>query len=137
MKTSFVTSAGVLACLLSCASLAADGQGNYAIWGAGGRSCNQFVQSRPDPAKLAPFRDYLMGFLTAVNSLAPDTYDALGGKSLETSLDSLRDYCDAHKMDSFERAIGQLLLSQHDQRSRTPPGSSHGWSGGPAPQATP
>lgn len=137
MKFPLPRYAGIFACLVSCALSAADGQGNYAIWGAGGRSCNQFSQSRPDAAKLATFRDYLMGYLTAFNTLAPDTYDALGGESLETSLNWLDEYCGQHKMDSFERAVGQLLLTRHEQRSRTPPGTSRGWSNAPAPTATP
>ncbi|MBK8960814.1 MAG: hypothetical protein IPM80_20945 [Proteobacteria bacterium] len=112
---------GIVACLTSGLAPAADHQGNYAIWGAGGRSCHQFAQARPDAAKLATFRDYLMGYLTAVNTLAPDTYDALGGESLETSLSWLADYCGEHKMDSFERAVGQLLVARHDQRLQSPP----------------
>jgi len=129
--------AGALACLASCAASAADSQGNYAIWGEGGRSCNQFTQARPHAARLAPFRDYLMGYLTAFNMLAPDTYDAVGGESLETTLSWLDEYCDTHKMDSFERALGQLLLARHDQRARMPPGTTRGWSNGPATPATP
>jgi hypothetical protein len=128
---------GVLACLASGVVSAADAQGNYAIWGAGGRSCNQFAQAQQDATRLAPFRDYLMGYLTAFNTLAPDTYDAVGGESLETSLSWLGQYCDQHKMDSFERAMGQLLLARHDQRSQRPPGANRGWGNVPSPPTTP
>ncbi len=129
--------AGAVACLASCVASAADGQGNYAIWGTGARSCDQFTQSKQDATKLAPFRDYLMGYLTAFNTLAPDTYDAVGDESLETTLAWLDQYCDQHKMDSFERAMGQLLLARHDQRSRVPPGANRGWSNGSSSLATP
>ena len=129
--------AGVIACLTSCAACAADSQGNYAIWGAGGRSCHQFTQSSAEASTLAPFRDYLMGYLTAFNALTPDTYDAVGGASLEKTLVWLAAYCGEHKMDSFERAIGQLLVSSHDQRTRLPPGTSRGWSSGPSSPTTP
>lgn len=128
---------GVVACCASHVVPAADAQGNYAIWGAGGRSCNQFAQSRPDAAKAATFRDYLMGYLTAVNTLVPETYDALGGESLETSLSWLSDYCDAHKMDSFERAVGQLILARHDQRLQGPARAGRGWSNAPPPATSP
>jgi hypothetical protein len=127
----------VAACLTSCAVSAADARGNYAIWGAGGRSCNQFVQSRQEVAKLAPFRDYLMGYLTAFNTLATDTYDAVGGETLETTQSWLDEYCQQHKMDSFEHALGQLLLARHDQRLRVPPGTGQGWSSGPATPVKP
>lgn len=122
--------AGLCAALCAAALpvVAADGAGNYAIWGAGGRSCHQFEVATTDPAQTAAFRDFLMGYLTAFNTLAPETYDALGGESLESALSWLRDYCDQHQMDSFERALGQLLLARHDARSRVPPGSGRrGW----------
>ena len=128
---------GIVACCTSSVVPAADAQGNYAIWGAGGRSCHQFSQARPDAAKVATFRDYLMGYLTAVNTLAASTYDALGGESLETSMTWLDEYCGEHKMDSFERAVGQLLLARHDHRLQSPPGASRGWSNAPAPSASP
>lgn len=112
----------------SLPALAADAGGNYAIWGAGGRSCHQFDVAAANPAEVAAFRDFLMGYLTAFNTLAPETYDALGGQPLEGALEWLRDYCDQHQMDSFERALGQLLLARHDERSRVPPGSGRrGW----------
>lgn len=116
---------------------AADRQGNYAIWGAGGQSCHQFALSDQDVSKTAPYRDYLMGYLTAFNAFAPDTYDATGGVTLEATLTWLRRYCDAHAMDSFERAVGQMLLTQHAARTRLPPGTSAGWGDARAPPGRP
>ncbi|MEQ8234973.1 MAG: hypothetical protein RLW61_01645 [Gammaproteobacteria bacterium] len=106
---------------------AADAAGNYAIWGAGSRSCHQFERARDDSTALASFRDYLMGYLTAYNTLAPQTYDALGGLSLEDALAWVDDYCDLHKIDSFERAVAQLIVSRHDARSRGHGSSSGSW----------
>ncbi|MBX9608697.1 MAG: hypothetical protein K2Y51_20930 [Gammaproteobacteria bacterium] len=115
-------------CAAALPTRAADTAGNYAIWGVGGRSCHQFDVAAADPAEVAAFRDFLMGYLTAFNTLAPETYDALGGQPLENALEWLHDYCDQHQMDSFERALGQLLLARHDERSRVPPGSGRrGW----------
>ncbi len=137
MKTRMLYLAGTFACLCAGLVSAADSQGNFAIWGVGGRSCNQFAQSAQDVTQTTSFRDYLMGYLTAFNSLAPETYDATGGEALETTLAWLREYCDAHKMDSFDRAVGQMLLARHDQRSRIPPSASRGWGGGKSPPASP
>ena len=129
--------AGVSACLWACIAPAADDQGNYAIWGAGARSCNHFALAAQNESELSSFRDYLMGYLTAFNTLTPDTYDATGGETLEKSLLWLRRYCSEHKMDSFERALGQLLLTQHEQRSRMSPGRSQGWGGRTSQSAPP
>lgn len=127
MKRSF---AGLLAilCLGHLASAsAADADGNYAIWGAGGRSCNQYLMAASEAAKTARFKDFLMGYLTAYDMLAEDTYSAVGEMNLEGSLSWLNDYCSANKMDSFERAITVFVAAQHDSRLRTPPGTSSGW----------
>ena len=122
----------------SLPAVGADAQGNYAIWGAGGRSCNQFARAAGDATQMASFRDYMMGYLTAVNTLSPDTYDAVGGESLETALGWLGEYCDEHKMDSFERALSQLVVARHEQRSRVPPNAANrGWGAGPTSPASP
>ena len=111
------------------ATEAADSAGNYAIWGAGGRSCHQFLNAAVGSADLATFGDYLMGYLTAANTIAPDTYDAVGGDSLEVTLASLKEYCAGHKIESFERALSQLLDAHRNHRSRQPPGATRGWGG--------
>lgn len=114
---------------------AADDAGNYAIWGMGGRSCNQFQRSAADADARAPFRDFLMGYLTAYNALTPATYNALGTMSLEDALDWLDDYCGLHKLDSFDRALGQLLVAHHATRAANGAGSG-GW-GRPATPSEP
>jgi len=106
---------------------AADSAGNYAIWGAGARSCHQFRRAGDDAASLAPFRDFLMGYLTAYNTLAPQTYNALGKQSLEDALGWIGEYCATHQIDSFERAVTQLVVAHHEQRTR---GVGHGGGSG-------
>ncbi len=120
---------------------AADAGGNYAIWGAGSRSCHQFTSTRANPGDAAAFDHFLMGYLTAYGALAPDTYSIAGPLSLEKSLAWLGDYCAANQMDSFERAISQFVAVQHETRLRAPPGAaSSGWGRAlppPPPEAAP
>ena len=121
---------------ISTPLLAADPAGNYAIWGAGARSCHQFLRAVGDEAQLSGYRDYVMGYLTAVNTLSASTYDAVGGESLETTLKWINDYCAGHKIESFERALTQLIDARHEQRLRQPPGATRGWGGGGAPPSS-
>ena len=65
-----------------------------------------------------PFKHFLMGYLTAYNAVADDTYSALGGLNLNQAIEWLDDFCDAHAMDSFDRAIGRLLIAHHETRDR-------------------
>ncbi len=94
----------------------ADSACNYAIWGAGSRSCHQFSSSGIDDSAREPFKHFLMGYLTAYNAVADDTYSALGGLNLNQAIEWLDDFCDAHAMDSFDRAIGRLLIAHHETR---------------------
>lgn len=120
----------------ACAAPAADPAGNYAIWGAGARSCNQFGLSAGS-AERSAFRHFLMGYLTAYNTLAPETYNALGEASLEDALAWLETYCDTHKLDSFERAVMQLVAAHHAERERGAAAGDGGaaWGRAPAPAA--
>ena len=123
-------------CCFAPALLAADGAGNYAIWGAGARSCNQFLLADDDGQ--AAFKHFLMGYLTAQNTVQDDTYDTTGHMSLDKVLVWLNDYCGLHKLDSFEHAVVQFLAAHYDSRLRRPPGARSGW-GDPAsaPQISP
>lgn len=112
--------------------MAADAGGNYAIWGPGARSCNQYQRSVEDAAARSAFRDFLMGYLTAYNALAPTTYNALGDMSLEQALAWLDDYCAAHLLDSFDRALGQMLIDRHESRTQAGDNPAGSW-GRPQP----
>ena len=59
--------------------------------------------------------------------LSEDTYNATGTQSLEKSLVWLSDYCEMHQMESFNRAIQQLLSTSYESRHRVPPGRERGW----------
>ena len=113
---------------------AADAAGNYAIWGAGGRSCHQFQRSATDLQARAPFKDFLMGYLTAYNALATMTYNALGDMTLEDAVGWLDTYCAAHQLDSFDRALGQMLRERHESRTQAS-NAAGGWGRPPAPAA--
>ncbi len=113
----------------------ADAAGNYAIWGAGSRSCHQYQVSAADSAARQPFRDYLMGYLTAYNAVAAETYNALGDLNLEQALGWLSEYCDSNKIDSFDRAVTQLILAHFDERSRgVSNAAGAGWGRAPVAQ---
>lgn len=68
-----------------------------------------------------------MGYLTALNGLSEDTYNALGEMTLEAALEWLDGYCDLNKLDSYERAIKQLVTAHYAERQRSPRGRSGGW----------
>ena len=107
-------------------AIAADAAGNYAIWGVGKASCHRFLQTTTD-APDDRYKVFVMGYLTAFNTLSEETYNATGTQTLDVSLDSLVDYCELHQMDSFDRAIQQMISTAYDSRQRVPPGRERGW----------
>lgn len=115
-------------------ALAADDAGNYAIWGVGRASCNQYVKSN-NATTDERYKVFLMGYLTAVNTLSDDTYNVTGSQPLDKTLAWLTDYCGTHQMDSFDRAVQQLVEAGFESRQRVPPGHERGW--GRAGQAAP
>ncbi len=107
---------------------AADGAGNYAIWGVGQSSCFQFTKAIAKDDTEA-YRNYLMGYLTAFNTLSESTYNVTGKAKLSEVSEWLEGYCDLHQIESFNRAIQQYVSQQFENRSTVAPGSSQGWGG--------
>lgn len=110
----------------SLEALAADTAGNYAIWGVGRASCHQYVKSN-NATEDERYKVFLMGYLTAMNTLSEDTYNVTGTQPLDAALVWLTDYCGEHQMDSFDRAVQQLVDARFEQRQRVPPGRERGW----------
>lgn len=124
--------AASLGLLLTGAAHSADQSGNYAIWGVGSHSCFKFSKSNVAEDTAKTYRDYLMGYLTAYNAVASDTYSALGGYTLSEAMGWLGEYCDTNKMDSFDRAVKQMIVMRHAARKQAANGSQ-GWGRAVAP----
>lgn len=90
---------------------AADEQGNYAVWGIGQASCNQFLKARAEDSA-RDFGTYLAGYLTAVNTLSPGIHSATGRRTATDNLATIAQYCEDHRMDSFERGIQSLVETE-------------------------
>lgn len=116
-------------------TLAADAAGNYAVWGVGQASCNQFVAAY-DQATAQDYKSYLAGYLTAYNTVAHLTYQATGKNTATDNLKFLHDHCAGHRMDSFERAIQALLANVQEQRQQGAATQLNSW-GRPPPSAQP
>ncbi|MBI2802141.1 MAG: hypothetical protein HYX63_17980 [Gammaproteobacteria bacterium] len=111
---------------------AADAAGNYAVWGVGQASCNQFVAAYGQ-ATAQDYKSYLAGYLTAYNTVAHLTYQATGKNTATDNLKFLHDHCVGHRMDSFERAIQALLANKEAQRQQGAATQSNNWGRPPAP----
>jgi len=128
------------ACLLVSLAVtgaeAADEGGNYAVWGIGQASCNQFVKAlQADEAR--DYSTYLAGYLTAFNTISPGIHSATGRATSADNLGRIADYCADHRMDSFERAIQSVVKEASAATVASAKESPSTWGRPAAPPAQP
>lgn len=107
---------------LSLQTWAADKSGNYAIWGKGQKSCFRYLKDR-SAAEDGPYKDYVMGYLTAYNAVTPETYSISSDMKLDDIMEWLDDYCDVNQMGGLEASMLDFIINHYEKRHRTPPGS--------------
>ena len=111
----------ILLFIASYPVLAADSNGNYAIWGAGNKSCHSYNLARAakDDNK---FRDYTMGYLTAYNHHTESTYSISRDMNLEQVLSWMDELCEMKPIISFDEALVSFISEHHEHRMKFPPG---------------
>jgi hypothetical protein len=110
----------LLLSLLPTAILAADNNNNYAIWGMGRKVCNNYNKAR-EAEDYVRYKDYLMGYLTAYNKLAQDTYRVSGKKDLNEILEWMDEYCETKQIHSFESAVTDFIIEHTEDRIKRSP----------------
>ena len=100
---------------------AADKSGNYAIWGKGSKSCFRYLKDRT-ANKDEPYRNYVMGYLTAYNAMTPETYSISRNMKLDEIMTWLDDYCDLKQMHGLEQSLIEFVSRHYEKRYRAPPG---------------
>lgn len=109
------------------AAEAADRDGNYAVWGVGQRSCNQFNTAR-ERGELTEYESYALGYLTAYNTFVPDTFRIAPALDRTGVIAWLDRYCSVTPVDSFERALKQMMEHFHAERQTLAPNARRlGW----------
>ena len=118
--------------LIVCLSLVqvshgADANGNYRVMTTDlVKSCAALnaavtlAQVEDSWAPLHGFSLYTMGYLTAVNRLAFDTYDLAAGKNPKNLLLWLERYCEAHPGKSTDEALHELVKELYPTRRAYP-----------------
>ena len=108
--------------LLSETLLAVDSSGNYAIWGVGNKSCHRYNLSRANDDD-AKYRDYIMGYFTAYNHQAENTYSISARMNLEEIMTELDEECELKPIISFDEALINFIIQHHENRMKSAPGA--------------
>lgn len=101
--------------IIAVPSYAEDMNGNHAVWGIGQSSCHSYTQARA-AGEYTDYKVYLMGYLTAYNSLMADTYSITGTQDLNEVLAWIDAHCKSAAMDSYEHALKQMVTEMHETR---------------------
>lgn len=104
-----------LSLLASTGAFAADAQGNFAVWGLGQASCNAYNKARA-AHKDADYKTYLMGYLTACNTITPNTARVTGDADLNAILHWLDNYCHKSVVESYESALHHLAVEMNKSK---------------------
>ncbi len=99
---------------------ATDKNGSYAIWGMGRKSCYSYNLAR-EAGDYVRYKDYLMGYLTAYNAMAEDTYRIAGKMELDDILEWMDDYCEFKQVHSFELALADFINEHKEKRMKKAP----------------
>jgi hypothetical protein len=104
----------LLATLAQTPAYAADGDGNFAIKGAGQQTCDRFLQAYDTQSRdIALYGGWLEGYLTAFNQFTDDTFDFASWQTTESMLAILLSACrqlppETRFMDAFYRVTDRI-----------------------------
>ncbi|ANK79459.1 MAG: hypothetical protein TEF_00650 [Rhizobiales bacterium NRL2] len=118
-----IASAAALAAAATPAT-AADGQGRFAVKGAGQVSCQKFIQMRQnkDSREYAMTQGWIQGYLTASNRHMPDTFDLTPWQSTELIATLIEESCQGGSDARLAAMAGAVAqgLSEHRLDSNSP-----------------
>lgn len=115
-------------------ALAVDGEGEFYALGAGHRSCADYVAFRekrlenftPEQYEVADviFEHWIAGYMSAHNFYVADTYDVVGGRTMDDLKRGIETYCRANPNDRVVEGVTALVRELHPNRVKngTPTG---------------
>lgn len=118
----------ILLLVLSGALQAKSVDQRYVAYGVGAWSCDKYTraQQQGDGRALAAVDHFVEGYLSAFNVIVGNTYDIMGGDSINLARSWLRSYCQDHGQQSLANAMAVFTALRYPDRSSVPPsGKDH------------
>ncbi|NKB56442.1 MAG: hypothetical protein GKS00_08910 [Alphaproteobacteria bacterium] len=101
------------------AVFAADGDGKFAMKGAGFLPCQVFVQAREDKTNVYyMIGGWLEGYISAHNRYAEDTFDIASFESLELLMRVIQNHCQANPSHRLHAIVNSIVTEFHPDRLR-------------------
>lgn len=100
-------------------TLGDDGKGNFAVHGLGAQTCQILLEElKADKAAPALAESWLMGYVTAVNRLDTETYDALPLLDSNVLLTIVVNICQKHPDNLVETIAKEIINTLSNARSK-------------------
>lgn len=117
MKKAFIF---LLIMLSAMPALAADEHGLYWIYGIGRQNCSTYLAARKAGGfEEISYKNWIMGYLTAVNQSTPKTYNILGESDIPGALAWLDRHCQKYPEDTMYMAMPNMLAVMYPQRRQS------------------
>lgn len=89
---------------------AADSEGQYTVYGAGGLSCSEWAKGRNNYENFEVIKQWFMGFVTAYNLYTPGMKDIGANYKLEQIYNIVDEFCLDHGSAKLSDAGEQLIV---------------------------
>ncbi|MBL26200.1 MAG: hypothetical protein CMM50_01430 [Rhodospirillaceae bacterium] len=110
VKTAMLGAVGALLLAGALPAAAADGDGNFAIDGAGTVTCDRFIEAYDGKTRdYYVYAGWVDGYVTATNQQQDETYDLTPWQTTEFLLDLVAQYCRANPKQKFIYGVTELL----------------------------
>lgn len=101
----------VLAGLPPVSAYAAEDDGRFAVHGVGRAACADFTRVRAaGSAEYRQFGGWISGYITALNQMAPKTFDLVAFETLDTLSQYISNYCQKNPKSTFIEAARAVTL---------------------------
>lgn len=118
----------LIALLTAGGSAARDVDDQYAVFGVGAENCATYLVARDRRGNAEHwYREWLSGYLSAVNNAGASTYNILGDKSPADILYWLEGYCAVNPNANFTNAVSDMVTILYEDRQNMAPGKKGGW----------
>jgi hypothetical protein len=108
---------------------AKDMNGNFATYGLGARSCGDYIEARKQGDELLDYyNNFVVGYLSAINLVVPNTFDILGTRTMGEAFEWLDLHCGKSPSENFTNAMALLTGAFYDERKNFQK-SKQGWLG--------
>lgn len=107
---------------LSTPLFAKDMDGEFAVFGVGADSCQQYLDSRkPGGEKAYEYQVWMQAYFSAFNLIVSKTYNIIGTTPMSGMLDWLDDHCGYKPNELFVNAVAALTTRLYPGRMNIAP----------------